>query len=150
MTSDANSKQIGGDHYKGRPIEPWDFIEEHDIPFLEGCAIKYLTRWPDKGGLADLDKATHFMEKVLEVKIQNPLRTGPGILDPLALGTHLRDDLAWRAMALREYCQHNTLDTVSYDLVNRIYYWESERQLKDIIEGLKIYRDVQSDKLPQI
>jgi hypothetical protein len=142
--SEANQKQIGGDHYKGRPVEPWDFIEEHDIPFLEACAIKYLTRWKNKGGLADLDKAVHFMEKVLEIKIEKPERTGPGVLSDLAKGTFLQEDLAWRNLSLRDYCTGNGLDTVAQDLVGRIYNWESERQLKAIIDGLKMYRQTNS------
>ena len=64
----ANKKQIGGRHYKGLAIQPWDYIDANGIPYLEGSAIKYLTRWRDKDGLADLRKAIHFIEKRIELE----------------------------------------------------------------------------------
>lgn len=62
----ANDKQVGGDHYKTKAIQPWDYIAENDIGYFEGTAIKYLTRWKDKGGVDDLRKAIHFIEKLIE------------------------------------------------------------------------------------
>ena len=63
----ANDIQIGGEHYKSKAIQPWDFISSNNIPFLEGSAIKYLTRWRDKGGIEDLKKAQHYVQKAIEV-----------------------------------------------------------------------------------
>ncbi len=64
----ANDIQHGGDHYKRLPIQPWDYIDANDIPYLEGCAIKYITRWRSKGGVDDLRKAIHFIEKRIELE----------------------------------------------------------------------------------
>ena len=33
-------------------------------------AIKYLTRWRDKGGIEDLRKAKHYIEKLIEIEDQ--------------------------------------------------------------------------------
>nr|WP_315210780.1 DUF3310 domain-containing protein [uncultured Albidiferax sp.] len=66
----ANAVQHGGDHYKALAIEPWDYIVANNIPFLEGSAIKYLTRWRAKGGVQDLRKALHFVQKAIEVETQ--------------------------------------------------------------------------------
>lgn len=63
----ANAIQHGGQHYKGMPIEPWDYIVANDIGFLEGNAIKYLTRWKSKNGVEDLHKALHYVQKAIEV-----------------------------------------------------------------------------------
>lgn len=63
----ANETQIGGNHYKSCPIEPWDYISRNNIPYLEGNVIKYVTRWREKGGLADLEKAQHYLQKVIEL-----------------------------------------------------------------------------------
>jgi hypothetical protein len=52
----ANDEQHGGTHYKGKKIEPWDYIAANGIGFFEGNAIKYLTRWRDKGGIVDLKR----------------------------------------------------------------------------------------------
>jgi UDP-3-O-acyl-N-acetylglucosamine deacetylase len=64
----ANSIQHGGSHYKAMVIQPWDFIDANNIPFLEGSAIKYLARWRDKGGVEDLKKAIHFIQKRIELE----------------------------------------------------------------------------------
>lgn len=64
----ANEKQVGGQHYKGKAIQPWDYIVSNDLGFLDGTAVKYLTRWREKGGVEDLKKAIHFIEKLIEVE----------------------------------------------------------------------------------
>lgn len=58
--------QVGGDHYKKLKIQPIEYILANDIPFPEGCVIKYVTRWRDKGGISDLEKAKHFLELLIE------------------------------------------------------------------------------------
>lgn len=64
----ANDVQHGGTHYKGKAIEPWDYIVANNIGFLDGNAIKYLTRWREKGGIEDLKKAMHYVQKLIEVE----------------------------------------------------------------------------------
>ena len=61
-------KQVGGNHYSKFVIQPTEFIYKNNIPFIEGCAIKYLCRWRDKGGIQDLDKAIHFIEMLKELQ----------------------------------------------------------------------------------
>ena len=63
----ANDKQIGGSHYKSKS-ECWDYIIDNNLGYLEGTAIKYLTRWRKKNGIEDLRKAIHFIEKLIEVE----------------------------------------------------------------------------------
>ena len=64
----ANEIQHGGDHYKQKSIEPWDYIVANGIGFLAGNAIKYLTRYKDKNGIEDLKKARHYIDKLIEVE----------------------------------------------------------------------------------
>lgn len=66
-SSKANMKQIFGTHYTNENIQPWDFIIANEIPYLEGNIIKYICRWRSKGGLTDLAKAQHYIEKLIEV-----------------------------------------------------------------------------------
>lgn len=63
----ANDRQVAGEHYKGKKIQPWDYIAANEIPFLEGCAIKHLTRHREKNGREDLEKAIHYIQKAIEV-----------------------------------------------------------------------------------
>lgn len=64
----ALNTQVAGDHYKALKIQPIEYIHANCIPFAEGSVIKYVTRWRDKGGLADLEKAKHFLELLIELE----------------------------------------------------------------------------------
>lgn len=64
----ALSVQQGGDHYKKLKIQPVEYIHANNIPFAEGSVIKYVTRWRDKNGIADLEKAKHFIELLIELE----------------------------------------------------------------------------------
>lgn len=71
LTSNALGKQVDGGHYKDLKIQPIEYIHANNIPFAEGCAIKYLTRWRAKGGIKDLEKAKHFIELLIELEARN-------------------------------------------------------------------------------
>ncbi|CAB4146400.1 SaV-like [uncultured Caudovirales phage] len=66
--SDANAVQVGGTHYKDKTLQPWDAIIAWDMGFLDGNALKYLVRFRDKGGVEDLKKARHYIDKLIEVE----------------------------------------------------------------------------------
>lgn len=68
FTQPNPEKEKGGTHYKGQPMEPWDFIWLTDLPFMEGCVVKYAARHKGKGGVEDLDKAIHYLEKIKELE----------------------------------------------------------------------------------
>lgn len=57
-------------HYNTGKIETWDYILDHDLDFLIGNAVKYLSRAgkkdPEKE-LQDLKKAVFFIEKKISV-----------------------------------------------------------------------------------
>jgi len=64
----ALEKQVGGGHYKGRKIQPVEYIHANELDFFQGNVVKYVTRWRDKGGLADLEKAKHYLEMYIELE----------------------------------------------------------------------------------
>lgn len=65
QSNSPNDRQVGGDHYAlGGDYQHWDMIELNGIGYLEGCATKYLARWKRKGGVEDLRKAEHYVEKL--------------------------------------------------------------------------------------
>ncbi len=66
--SDALDKQVAGSHYKNHAIQPVEYIYANKIGFFEGNVIKYVTRWKDKGGLQDLEKAKHYIELLIELE----------------------------------------------------------------------------------
>lgn len=65
---DPFAVQVGGDHYKRFPIQPMEYIEKNQLPFADGCVVKYITRWRYKGGLEDLRKAKHFIELLIALE----------------------------------------------------------------------------------
>jgi len=63
----ANDVQLGGDHYKGKTIQPWDYIAAQNLGYFEGNIVKYVSRWKVKGGVDDLKKARHYLDKLIEI-----------------------------------------------------------------------------------
>lgn len=62
----ANDVQVGGNHYKGKAIQPWDYIVSNNLGYLEGNIVKYVSRWKEKNGVQDLRKAQHYLQKLIE------------------------------------------------------------------------------------
>jgi len=66
MTYDSLEKQVGGNHYSKMKIQPAQFINENNLQFAEGNAIKYICRHSAKGKRKDIEKAIHYLEMILE------------------------------------------------------------------------------------
>lgn len=64
----ALETQVAGSHYKNKAIQPVEYIHANGIGYFEGNVIKYVTRWKDKGGVADLNKAKHYIELLIELE----------------------------------------------------------------------------------
>lgn len=64
----ANQSQVNGDHYKTKTIQPWDYIAANELGYFEGNVVKYVSRWRSKGGIDDLRKAKHYLEKLIELE----------------------------------------------------------------------------------
>lgn len=71
VTPDPLMRQEGGEHYKGMRIQPVEFVHANNIPYLEGCAIKYLCRHKAKGGVVDLLKAKHYIDLIISLEYKN-------------------------------------------------------------------------------
>lgn len=65
----ADNVQVGGAHYKGSDpaIQHWNVVIAHQMGYFEGQITRYLFRWRQKNGIEDLNKAQHYMNKLLEV-----------------------------------------------------------------------------------
>lgn len=62
--------QVGGKYYQSHSIQPFDIIDEYGLNFYEGCALKYLLRWREKGGIEDLKKAKHYIEILIQKEVE--------------------------------------------------------------------------------
>jgi len=58
----VTSSQIGGDHYKSKAIQPIEYILANKLDFCSGNVVKYITRYKDKNGLEDLQKAKQYID----------------------------------------------------------------------------------------
>jgi len=63
--------QVGGGHYMENAIQPVEFIHANKIPFIEGCIIKYICRYKQKGGIQDLRKCQHYIDMLIELNGEN-------------------------------------------------------------------------------
>ena len=67
----ALDEQVGGDHYKKLGIQPVELIRDINANFFQGNVIKYITRYKDKNGIKDLEKAKHYLELIEELHPNN-------------------------------------------------------------------------------
>ena len=67
MNMSANDRQIGGDHYKSGGEEHWDRAWRLGYDPFQYIITKWVERWKQKGGLEDLLKAQHAIEKYIEL-----------------------------------------------------------------------------------
>lgn len=59
--------QVGGDHYSKLKIQPMEYSMANKLDACQHTAIKYITRFRDKGTpMADLDKAIHCIQMLKE------------------------------------------------------------------------------------
>ena len=86
--SEANQRQVGGNHYKKHGAngeQHWDRVArlygEHAYVYFVGCITKYVERFRDKGGIQDLEKARHYLDKLIELEKKCLAEKGPDVCD---------------------------------------------------------------------
>lgn len=58
--------QVGGRHYKDYAIQPTEYAMRNKLDTCQANVVKYVTRFRDKGGLSDLEKAIHYIRLLAE------------------------------------------------------------------------------------
>jgi hypothetical protein len=76
-TPQASTRQVGGDHYVGMGVQPWDVVDtwprDQRIGYYRGGALKYLMRMGSKDeSPTEVAKGQHYMQKLLEVLNEQP------------------------------------------------------------------------------
>jgi hypothetical protein len=69
----ALDSQVGGAHYKEMAVQPWEALEAWLTPaeyrgYHKGVAISYLAREQSKGGMQDIQKAVHHLQRLIEMQ----------------------------------------------------------------------------------
>ena len=62
----ATDTQVGGNHYTKLAIQPMRYSMENRLDALQHTIIKYVTRFRDKNGIEDLEKAKHCIDMLIE------------------------------------------------------------------------------------
>jgi hypothetical protein len=123
--SDANSRQVGGDHYKNGKCEHWDFVELNGLRYLEGCATKYATRNRKKHDdpRMDLQKAGHYTEKLIDLHQK-------GFILPRSAPVRV---------SVTEFADANDLTPDERTFVHLLTYWmtvDELRNAQEILQGM--------------
>lgn len=118
----ANEIQHGGSHYKNTTgIQHWDLCCDYGVGYMEGCATKYVYRWRLKNGLEDLQKAEHFVVKLIE-KVE--ARTYP----------------AYGKVPLHvvyQFCEENKVGCLERDFLAKMFAWTSREELDSALEDVR-------------
>lgn len=67
MADSALLIQIGGNHYKDFQMQPITLIIKAKCDFIQGCIIKYISRYKLKNGEEDVKKCIHYAELAIEL-----------------------------------------------------------------------------------
>ena len=62
---DTLSRQVGGTHYK-KGIQPWTIALDWGLDPWSHNVVKYILRFPYKGGIEDLKKIKHYLDYLIE------------------------------------------------------------------------------------
>lgn len=66
--TDPLNTQVGGGHYKSMAIQPVEYITKNNLPYCEANVVKYISRWREKGGKKDLEKAKHYIDLLIQLE----------------------------------------------------------------------------------
>lgn len=67
----ALNKQVGGNHYSKLAIQPMEYAFKNHLDPLQFSVVKYVTRFRDKAGKVDLEKAKHCIDMLIEFEYGN-------------------------------------------------------------------------------
>lgn len=128
----ANEHQVGGSHYKNAAgVQHWDLALKLNLPYLEACSTKYVTRWRKKDGLRDLQKSLHYLNKLEEYRSEH-LHTLPK-RDPFEIPI-IQDQVAEMARA-------NGLNALERAYIERLCVWAELEELAAARELLFLLMD---------
>lgn len=71
----AIESQVGGSHYKDMAFQPIELIAVLRCSFIQGCIIKYISRYKNKNGAQDIKKCIHYAQLAIELKDKGLCKT---------------------------------------------------------------------------
>lgn len=81
----ALATQVGGSHYKDMAIQPMEYSMANKLDACQHTAIKYISRFRQKNGIQDLEKAKHVIDMLIEFETRG-FRPGDDLDDMVRAG----------------------------------------------------------------
>ena len=137
----ANETQVGGTHYRPEAggMQHWDLCVNTSLGYLEGQISRYVTRWRKKNGMEDLQKALHYLNKLIEVRDQAYKWRN----QCLAISTALV------SMEVTKFNKANNLTQLEGAIVLNICLWHEEADLYGIRDLLlQLMNEVEPEPVP--
>lgn len=120
----ANTKQVGGAHYRS-DYQHWDWAIDVGLNPIEYAATKYLVRWRDKNGAQDVEKALHYIDKLIELAEEK--RVQP------------KEDIATKTRITANFVEANTFMTKE----NMVFYYLSTwLTVHDLRQAKRLVQDI--------
>jgi len=124
-TEFVNDRQVGGSHYRS-DYQHWDWVTDHNVGYLEGCASKYVSRWWKKNGVQDIEKAVHYVEKIKAKFLAGEYKSGFSRLT----------DVSMAAYKTMQFGQKNGLDEAESLFCWLMASWETVASLDECLAML--------------
>lgn len=120
----AKDIQIGGRHYRKMAIQPFEFCIANDLGGVEHTIVKYVSRWPDKGGLEDVLKSRHCVDFLID--------NAPALIASRTPFLPRQPEIT-----ARQYCTANRLGHFETEVVRWIYFWSHNGQVLNLEAAAK-------------
>lgn len=135
----ANSTQVGGTHYKTK-YEHWDMVAKYGLGYFDAQIARYITRWRNKDGMKDLNKALHFSNKMLELVYDPSKRAfNPWPVRPWVYRPDATEDLA-------QYAEANGLGAQELEIIIRLVLGPSGGALEAIRDKIAALMQVAEEE----
>lgn len=132
----ANDRQVGGSHYAG-VYQHWDLVADLRLGYFEGQVTKYVSRWRKKNGIQDLEKASHFLSKLIEL-VSLSGRSAATSAHGGWNGTRANGERGHSLHGLLQmYSRTNKLSPAEFGVIYRVATWNLRDQLFQAQEQLQ-------------
>lgn len=122
----ANTRQVGGTHYAAS-TQHWDMAIACKLGYMEGQITKYISRWRKKHGVQDLQKALHFLDKLIE--------NWESLRPPLNLNREYLEGV------LSRFVEENGIKGIEREIVCRVVLWRDGLELREAKASLERFID---------
>lgn len=122
--------QVSGNHYKNRSIQPVEYIHYNGLNFCEGNVVKYVTRWRDKNGLADLTKSKHYVELLYDLSAEEDRKNGAIFIEKNI------------NISPKEYSISNSLSELEGRIIDGITLWDQNPSESKYDNLLEVHSDI--------